>query len=96
MTRLRFAINITDVKYNWFCDGHFGLILKKILQLYVIMIKKKDVFLTAVYYLLQKNIINTYKSMLCILCEKCDEGNFFPDPKEYFITLNKWLSGLLI
>lgn len=55
------------------------------------MIKKKETYFLPLCIILfiTKKQVSTYKSTLCILCEKCDERNFFLDPREYLITLNK-------
>jgi len=79
---------ITDAN-NWFCDGNFSLSPEHFLQLYVIRVKKRDVFVTAVYCLLERKAKSTYKKMFSILYEKCAERNFFPDPKVLHIDFEQ-------
>jgi len=47
----------SDTRY---LDGNFGLSPKFFLQLYVIRVKKNNVFVTTVYCILQRKAKNTY------------------------------------
>lgn len=66
---------------TWYLDGNFGLSPKCFLQLYVIRIKKNNVFLTSIYCILQRKTKSTYVEMFQIIMEECAKRNLYPDPK---------------
>ncbi|XP_022183199.1 uncharacterized protein LOC111042808 [Myzus persicae] len=66
---------------TWYLDGNFGLSPKFFLQLYVIRVKKNNVFVTTIYCILQRKTKNTYVEMFQIIMDECAERNVYPDPK---------------
>jgi len=52
---------------TWFSNGIFGLAPEFFKQLYVIRVKKRSVFVTAVYCILERKTQVTYEGMFNII-----------------------------
>lgn len=65
---------------TWYMDGNFSLAPNIFQQLYVIRVEINNVFITAIYILLEKKTQTTYEKMLSIIMEKCEELEMYPDP----------------
>lgn len=65
---------------TWFIDGNFGLAPEHFLQLYVIRIQVKNIFITPVFCLLERKTENTYEEMFKIILNECNNRELYPDP----------------
>ncbi|CAK9289849.1 unnamed protein product, partial [Gordionus sp. m RMFG-2023] len=73
------SLNLISNRTEWYMDGNFAMSPKNFLQLYVIRVAINNIFITAVYCVLQKKTQSTYEIIFQTIMSKCQERDLFPD-----------------
>ncbi|CAK9292207.1 unnamed protein product [Gordionus sp. m RMFG-2023] len=74
---------------TWYIVGNFKLAPHLFLQLYVIRIPFKTLYIKAAYFLLQRKTYTTYEEIFKILLEKAQERNLVIDPITIYMDFEK-------
>lgn len=64
---------------TWFVDGNFSLAPEFFKQLYMILVHKNAMFMTAVDYILECKNQSTYEKIFSVILKECEDLIIYPD-----------------